>query len=140
MKDRFFLDTNIFVYSFSSANNSKCIKSQELIEHALSSGLGVISYQVVQEFLNVGFKKFSRPFESEEALLMLSKILIPLCAINSSSILFARALDVRERYKFTFYDSIIVAGALESECRVLYSEDLQHNQKVEKLTVINPFI
>jgi predicted nucleic acid-binding protein len=46
---------------------------------------------------------------------------------------------VKERYRFSFYDSLIIAAALEAGCNTLYSEDLQHNQKVEWLTIINPF-
>ena len=58
MKDRFFLDTNIIVYSFDSNAVEKQKKARELIAESLSSGNGIISVQVVQEFLNVATKKF----------------------------------------------------------------------------------
>ena len=52
-----------------------------------------------------------------------------------------RACKIAERYSFSFYDSLIVAAALESGCLILFSEDLQHGQVIEKvLTVKNPFI
>ena len=58
MSDRFFIDTNIFVYTFDHVNNNKKAIARSLIQNALSSGEGVISYQVIQEFLNVATRKF----------------------------------------------------------------------------------
>jgi predicted nucleic acid-binding protein len=52
-----------------------------------------------------------------------------------------KGLDIAERYRFSFYDSIIVASALLADCKTLYSEDLQHRQVLERqLEVINPFV
>jgi predicted nucleic acid-binding protein len=56
---------------------------------------------------------------------------------------FIHASNIRQKYKynFSYYDSIIVATALENECNVIYSEDMQHNQLIEnQLRIINPFI
>ena len=47
--------------------------------------------------------------------------------------------DWQSRYGFGFYDSLIVAAALDAGCKTLYSEDLQHGQRVEGVTIINPF-
>ncbi|WP_411728328.1 PIN domain-containing protein [Methyloglobulus sp.] len=54
--------------------------------------------------------------------------------------LYRRGLDLQSRFGFSFYDSLIVAAALESDCTRLYTEDLQHGQKIEGLTIENPFI
>jgi len=48
-------------------------------------------------------------------------------------------LDVRQRWRFSFCDSLIVAAALSAGCRRLLTEDLQHGQRVEGLTIENPF-
>ena len=53
--------------------------------------------------------------------------------------LYHRGLDLQIRYRFSFYDSLIVAAALEAGCKTLYSEDLQHAQEIEGLTIANPF-
>ena len=51
------------------------------------------------------------------------------------------ALNLKERYKYQFYDCLILATALENSCSILYSEDMQHKQTIEKsLQIINPFI
>lgn len=57
-----------------------------------------------------------------------------------SSTLYERALELQGRYRFSFYDSLVVAAALESGCQKLYSEDLQHGQRVGNLTIENPFL
>jgi predicted nucleic acid-binding protein len=52
-----------------------------------------------------------------------------------------RGLDIAERFGFSLYDSMIVSSALESGCTVLYSEDMQHGQKIDaQLVVLNPFL
>ena len=53
--------------------------------------------------------------------------------------LYQRALDLQTRYQFRFYDALIVAAALAAGCTRLYSEDLQHGQRIEGLTIVNPF-
>ena len=57
---------------------------------------------------------------------------------NTSETVFS-ALDIAKRYDFSFFDSLIVAAALESKCTILYSEDMQHNQHIENLIIKNPF-
>ena len=51
------------------------------------------------------------------------------------------ALDIRERYSFSWYDSLIIATALEADCNTLYSEDMQNGQEIEgRLRIVNPFV
>ncbi len=139
MSDKFFIDTNIFVYTFESAEHAKRQKANELIKSAFKNKNGCISSQVVQEFMNVATRKFAVPLSTTDCEKYLKLILSPLCQVFVSIELYSRALDVLERWRFSFYDSLIVAAALQADCRYLYSEDLQHNQKIESMTVINPF-
>ncbi len=53
--------------------------------------------------------------------------------------LYRSALQLQLRWRFSFYDSLIVAAALEAGCKRLLSEDLQHGQRIETLTIENPF-
>lgn len=64
---------------------------------------------------------------------------MPLWTVSPSPALYHRALDVQARYRFSFYDSLIVAAAIEAGCARLYSEDLQDDQRVDGLTIENPF-
>lgn len=140
MKDRFFLDTNIFVYSIAGTPSAKKKRSFELITEGLRSGKAAISYQVVQEFFNVAFRRLSPRMTFAEAEQYLAWTFRPMLTVQSSYQLLEEATVLSRRYSLSWYDSLIVASALESECKVLYSEDMQHGQKFDELAVINPFL
>jgi predicted nucleic acid-binding protein len=140
MNDKYFIDTNIFVYTFDNANKIKQKKSKEIVSNALNNSNGIISYQVIQEFLNVSTKKFKSTLSVVDCQRYLNVILEPLCEVFSSVELFHQALDIMERWQYSFYDSSIIAAAIKGECKILYSEDLQHNQKIQNLIILNPFI
>ena len=53
--------------------------------------------------------------------------------------LYHRALDIQARYRYGFYDALIIAAALDAGCTRLYSEDLQHGQRIDGLIIENPF-
>ena len=63
----------------------------------------------------------------------------PLCLVFPSISLYETAVSLHRRWRFSFYDSLIVAAALVSKCNVLYSEDFQDGQEIESLTIVNPF-
>jgi predicted nucleic acid-binding protein len=140
MSDRYFLDTNIFVYSFDLTAPGKARKAQHLIADALASGNGVISYQIVQEFFNAAFKRFSQPLKVADAERYLASVFRPMLRVESSAALFSQALLIYGTSKFSWYDSLIVSGAMQAECQLLYTEDLQHGQKVGNLRIVNPFL
>ncbi len=64
----------------------------------------------------------------------------PLLAIHSSQALYGEALQLSTKFSLSWYDSLIVAAALEGQCEILYSEDLQHGQQFGDLRVDNPFL
>lgn len=139
MSVEFFLDTNILVYTFDTSNAEKQSRARHLVEEALASQQGVISYQVAQEMLNVATRKFVNPLTPEQARRYLNDVLEPLCAVYASSDLFRKAIDLQGRWKFGFYDSLIIAAALQAGCQTLYTEDLQHGQTIESLSIQDPF-
>ena len=140
MKDKYFIDTNIFVYSFDSNEPTKSAIASNLIQNALKEQIGCISSQVIQEFLNVSTKRFSPPIEAKDSLKYLNTVLAPLCEIYPSIELYRKTIETSERWKYSFYDSMIITAAIQTNCSILYSEDLQHGQKVQSLTIVNPFI
>lgn len=140
MSGRFFLDTNIFVYTFDHNAPAKAKKAAELIRQASNAGDGIVSYQVVQEFFNVALRRFSQPMTPAEAEQYLITVFRPLLAIQSSPAIYVEALRISATHRFAWYDSLIVAAALEGECETLYSEDLQHGREIEGLRIENPFV
>ena len=139
MNDKYFIDTNIFVYSFYPESFEKKKIGDNIIKSAITENKGCISYQVIQEFLNVSTKKFEVPLSFSDCKKYLDKVLAPLCEIFTSVELYHRAIDVMERWQYSFYDSLIIAAAIQSDCKILYSEDLQHNQKIQSIEIVNPF-
>jgi predicted nucleic acid-binding protein len=140
MKDRFFLDTNIFAYAFDTNAGKKLRRAEQLILEGISTGKGVVSYQVVQEFFNVAFRKFAHPMTAADAEQYLHSVFRPLLAVHSSQTLFSQALRVKEQHRLSWYDSLIVAAALESQCKLLYSEDFHHGHRIGNLRIANPFL
>ena len=136
---RFFLDTNVFVYSFDPDEPNKARIAESLITRGLTSGLGVISYQVAQEFTNVALKQFAGTMTHADLERYFLRALFPLMKVSSSGSLFLQALHVQAAGRISWYDSLIVAAALQGECNVLYSEDFQQGQRFGKLVVQNPF-
>ena len=134
-----FIDTNVFVYLFDETDDRKRIKAKEIVRAALETRSARISHQVVQETLNVVTRKLPTPMTVEKARQFLEQVLMPLWQIMPSPVLYRRGLEIQARYGFSFYDSLIVAAALESGCNRLFSEDMQHGQHVEGLTIENPF-
>ena len=132
-----FLDTNIFVYLFDETDDYKRGRAERIVQQALENETGCISYQVVQETLNVLTRKLHAT--PEKVRQMLDYVLIPLWRVNPTQTLYQRGLDLQIRYKFSFYDSLIVAAALDAGCKTLYSEDLQHGQHLEGIVITNPF-
>jgi predicted nucleic acid-binding protein len=140
MGSRFFLDTNIFVYTFDPNAPSKRRKAAQLIRHAADTGEGIVSYQVVQEFFNLALRRFPQPMSVAEAEQYLISVFRPVLAINSSPALYLEGLLIAGKYHLSWYDSLIVAAAREGQCEVLYSEDLQHGRKIEEIRIENPFL
>jgi len=136
---RFFLDTNIFIYSFDSRSGSKQKRASELVDTALTTHRGVISYQVVQEFLNVATRKFAEALTAGEARVYLERVLMPLCEVFPDGRLFSQALSISSEMRISFYDALIISSAMFGGCRILWTEDLQHGRRVGDLEIRNPF-
>jgi predicted nucleic acid-binding protein len=94
---------------------------------------------VVQECLNVALRKAQIKLTADAARSHLDAVLLPLMQATPSAALYHRALNVQQRWRFSFYDSLVIAAALDLRCKTLWSEDLQHDQKIEGLTIRNPF-
>src|SRR5579863_6691487 len=140
MNGRFFLDTNLFVYTFDAKAPAKAKKAAQLIRRAADTGEGIISYQVVQEFFNVALRRFTQPLSVPEAEQYLITVLRPLLAVHSSPAIYFEALRILEKHKLSWYDSLIVAAAVEGQCEKLYSEDFQDGRKIEGMRIENPFV
>lgn len=139
MSAEVFLDTNVFIYHLDATDPAKHATAERIVRSALAEGDACISYQVVQECLNVALRKAEVSLSLDAARSYLDAVLAPLMQVPASQALYHRALDVQARWRFGFYDALIVAAAQAAGCSRLLSEDLQHGQRIDALTVVNPF-
>ncbi len=132
MKDKIFIDTNILLYLY-DLDNEKKRKAKEILKSNYC-----LSTQVLNEFSNVSIKKIKLNYKELDE--NLKKIIEKTTVFVFTEETILLAVKIQHRYKFQYYDSLIIATALENGCNVLYSEDMQHNQLIEnRLTIINPF-
>lgn len=134
-----FIDTNLFIYQLEALDERKSAMADRIIRRGIETHDGCISFQVVQECLNTAICKAEIPLNKHQTRTYMEEVLKPLWRVSPSFALYNRALDVQDRYRFGFYDSLIVAAALEAGCTRLYTEDLQDGQRIEGLTIENPF-
>ena len=132
----YFLDTNILVYAFDRKDEAKRSRAMALMDPAAD---WAISWQVIQEFCSVARQRFAIPLDHAYLAEFLELILLPRCRVMPSAGIYKLALGIHRDAGYRIYDSLIVAAAIESGSRVLYSEDLQHDRMFGLLTIQNPF-
>lgn len=136
----FFIDTNIIVYSLAANEPQKQPVAAALVQSALETQRGVISTQVIQEFLNLATRHARPIFSVKETAEYLNHVLWPLCRHFPSKTFYERALQLREETGYSFYDALIVAAAIQLGCAQLLTEDLQHGRTIQGVILRNPFI
>jgi predicted nucleic acid-binding protein len=137
MEDKVFIDTNIFVYSILQDDKTgKNTKSKQLLENTHNKI--IISTQVINEYYNTLLK-----YKIEESLIqsyilgILDEVVLSMIQIET----IYRSWEIRKKYKYSYYDCLIIASALDNHCKILYSEDMQNGQLIEdKLEIKNPFL
>jgi predicted nucleic acid-binding protein len=127
-----FFDTSVLLYLLSD-EPGKADRVEQLLHRS-----GNISVQILNEFTSVATRKLG--FSLAEVREVLETVRT-ICNTQPVTVdIYDRGIEVTERYRFSLYDSMVVASALLCGCATLYSEDLQHRQIIdEQLTIINPF-
>ena len=133
MSDKPTLDTNILIYAFGKQDDDRKQVAIEIITKC-----NIISLQVVNETIYVLQHKFKFPNPELDKVVDFIKQNFVISDLSIHTL--DQTLKIAEKYGFSFWDSMIVAAALNNNCSILYSEDLHHNQIIEgSLQIINPF-
>jgi predicted nucleic acid-binding protein len=129
-----FFDTNVLVYA-AARNDPRA----EVATSLLADG-GTISVQVLNEFANVARRKLNWPWPDVVEALAAFRVLCPdPLPIGLST--HEAALEIAQRDGLSFFDSLIIASALEAECATLFSEDMQDGRIFGgRLAIRNPFV
>ncbi len=134
MSAKAFLDTNIIIYGYSQDEPDK----QHRARKCAQANESWISTQVLNETVNTLKRKFSLDYHQIGAVVDELSQQYQLAIVSLDTI--RKALNIAQRYQYSYFDSLIIASALEVGCDRLYSEDLQDSQKIDNtLLLINPF-
>ena len=133
---RSFLDTSILVYADAGDEPIKQQRALALISEHRRARSGVVSTQVLQEYVNVALRKLGLPAAVvRERLGFYARFEV----LTVTSALIADALDLHVAHKVSFYDALIAQAAVASGCALLLSEDLQDGAVIGGVRVANPF-
>jgi predicted nucleic acid-binding protein len=139
MNDKWFGDTNVLVYAFDNSEPEKQEKAKKLLITKGAEGKIVLSTQVLQEFFVVVTRKLNPPLSEDLAYKAVCDFAeYPLVLIDKL-FLILRAIKSAESDGFSFWDALIVEAALQSECKILLTEDMQHGRSIDGLRIENPF-
>ena len=137
MRDSVFVDTNVFVYAYTVKEPEKRETASGLLKERLAGTSIFISTQILSEFYSAMSKN---KVAHKEILRYISEIIrcANIASVSLSTV--ESCLTLKERYEYSYWDSLLLAAALDCGCNILYSEDMQHSQVIDKrLTIVNPF-
>ncbi len=133
-----FVDANILVYAEDRDAGTKHTIARNLIADLWRSGEGVLSIQVLQEFFVTVTRKMARPLSVEEALAIVEQYLTWRVVENTGDLLLA-GIRVAASLQVSFWDALVIQAAQMERCEKLWTEDLNHGQRIGDLTIVNPF-
>lgn len=139
MTDKVFVDTNILVYAHDLDAGDKHGLAVDIISKLWESRNGVLSTQVLQEFYVILTRKVSSPLSELEARKLLQKYSNWQLGINDPSII-VQASEIEESYNISFWDALIVSAAYSQNVPTILTEDLNHGQIIEGISINNPFV
>jgi predicted nucleic acid-binding protein len=133
-----FLDTNILVYARDAGETAKQPRAAEILRRLWETRAGRVSSQVLQEYYVTVTRKLRPGLSRADARADVTAF--QAWQPHSPGLAtFRRAWDIEDRFGFSWWDSLVIASALETGARLLLSEDLQHDQTLSGLRVLNPF-
>jgi predicted nucleic acid-binding protein len=137
-EDKIFLDTNVIVYAYDKSAGEKHRIAADIMIKLWESGSGIVSTQVLQEFFVIVTRKIPKPLKANVAREIINDLLKWEVVINDSESILS-AIDIHLKYKYSFWDSMIIDAALKGGATKLYSEDLSDRQQINGLIIRNPF-
>jgi predicted nucleic acid-binding protein len=138
MKGKVFLDTNVIVYAHDFSSGGKHAVAKEIMDYLWESRKGVISVQVLQEFFVCVTQKIVKPILIKNARVILEYLSNWEVIVNDKYITL-KVIDLQDRYRFSFWDSLIIQAAVQSQACLLFSEDLPDGQVIMGTKILNPF-
>jgi predicted nucleic acid-binding protein len=137
-EDKTFIDTNIIIYAYDVTAGKKHEAAGNILAELWNSGLGVISTQVLQEFFVNVVQKIPKPMDKQQAKKIVRDLLKWHVVVNTGDSI-VEAIDISSKSGYSFWDSMIIQAAITGGAAVLMSEDFQDGQRINGVTIRNPF-
>lgn len=139
MRDgKVFVDTNVLIYAYDTSAGDKHAEAVKIMQDLWDSGRGVISMQVLQEFFVTVTGKIAKPLDALTAREVVRDLLKWNPVLITGEVL-TEAIDIHVAYKYSLWDSLLIASASEAGAVTLLSEDLSDRHKIKNIVIKNPF-
>ncbi len=135
MINNIFVDSNVWLYALLKEQNEHKL---HIAQHIIQSKNIIISVQIINEVCYQLYR--NKTFSEEELKKLITGFYKKYQVIGLEQEVLMIATDLRKNHKFSFWDSLVVACALKTNCSILYSEDMQHGFMIDQLQIINPFL
>lgn len=137
MNDKCFLDTNVLIYAYDETDELRQQQTLKILKNIKREYEPVISTQTLGEFFNVAYKKLH--FSKEDAINVCQEFsnFYPVYEISTENVF--HAMKISKQTQYSYWDSLILAMAIDTGCSILFSEDLNPGHEIEGLKIINPF-
>jgi len=137
MIEKGFFDSNIFIYAYTSDDEQKHSIACDLLRNNVFDNEIIISVQILNEFYSV-MARYKYPHNEIKS--CINEIIEQVKVMPLELETIKQCIFIKEKYCYSWWDSLVLASALENDCAIIYSEDLQDNQLIEnKLRILNPF-
>lgn len=136
---RQFIDTNLLVYAHDASSGVKHHQAEALVAQLWQTRRGCLSVQVFQEFYVTVTRKIPQPLSAEKAASILTQYQAWVVHTPTPKDVL-KAIEIQTGNQLSFWDAMSVQSASVLGCDVLWTEDLNHNQLIEGVTVRNPFM
>ena len=136
MAERVFVDTNVVLYAYDRSAGDKRVRAREVLAPLVRERRAVISTQVLQEFFAAGTRKLHIPADRARRYVE-NWSELDVVVIRPETVL--GAIDLHRLHALSFWDALVIKAAGVAGCGRLLSEDLNHGQTIEGVTIENPF-
>lgn len=134
MSDKITIDSNVLIYAFAQNDDFRKNIAKDIIAKC-----NILSIQAINETSYILLKKYNFPKEQLEQVILFLKEQFIISSLTTNTL--DQTIILCKKYNFSFWDSMMIAAALDNHCTVIYTEDLSHGQLIEnRLRIINPFI
>jgi predicted nucleic acid-binding protein len=133
-----FVDTNVLLYAHDQRDPRRCDQAQAWITACWQGRRGRLSVQVLNE-LYANLRRVAPRLSVDEARNEVRRYRAwdpPFV----DDVIVDTAWELQDRFSLGFWDALIVASAREQGCTYLLTEDLQHEQRIDSVQVVNPFV